>query len=265
VIGGSWFIAYHCAGVLFGEGAGLHTQYSKSLLTTEMVTKQSEWTIAFISLILVAYGATAIAQVPSEDLAHRRAIHLGGWTDQVVFRNWRIQCHAIIGHHRLVAPNGRLQAIGSYTLEKRPKVSFQRFVMISPPNHGAEIVDVVNELVSQRNGIRSAAEILAGQASTQLAPHGGWVELEKTLKVPDFDFAVIAGGQGDDDGYLLDLPGDDDGLLSIDTMKLAGASDFIQVKGLHMVMPQNKEVQKLTFNFLKHGFFLSSDRRQPLK
>ena len=335
-----------------------------------MVARPSEWTVTFVSLILVTYGATAIAQVQSEGLAHRRAINLGGWTDQVVFRNWRIQRHAIVGHHRLVAPNGRLQATGAYTkcldafdkakgdfqlaplpahvtlvlhglaatprfmdgmvdyltenglhvenvgyastlddigafaksldivirhldgvekidfvahsmgnivirrylgdlermpLEKRPKVSFQRFVMISPPNHGAEIVEVVNELVAQRKGIRSAAEILAGQATKQLAPHGGWVELEKTLKVPDFDFAVIAGGQGDHDGYLLDLPGDDDGLLSIDTMKLAGASDFIQVKGLHMLMPQNKEVQKLTLNFLKHGFFLSSDRRQPLK
>jgi pimeloyl-ACP methyl ester carboxylesterase len=324
------------------------------------------WFLVLCLAMAETYGQT-------EGLLRRNlpALNLGGWSDQVVFRDWRIQRHAVIGHHRLADPQGHRQAFGSYdacldalakakedhhleplpphvvlvlhghgatprfmqglsnhlidqgglhvenigyasTLENIPsfaksldniirhlpgvqkidfvahsmggivirrylgdlkrsmpamrsQITFGRFVMISPPNHGAEIADVVADLVADREIIRTAAEFLAGETAQELAPSRGWPELEKTLVVPDFEFAIIAGGRGDDSGYLSQLPGDDDGLLTVDTMKLAGANDFIQVKGLHMLMPRYKEVQELTLNYLKHGYFRSFELRQPLK
>jgi pimeloyl-ACP methyl ester carboxylesterase len=144
--------------------------------------------------------------------------------------------------------------------EMRPKVTFQRFVMISPPNHGAELADDL----ANRQIINSAAKMALGEAYDILAPSRGWPELEKKLATPNFQFGIIAGGAGNDSGYLPNVPGDDDGLLSVETMKLAGAADFIQTNGLHQLMPNYKEVRQATLNFLLHGYFVSPEARQPL-
>lgn len=138
----------------------------------------------------------------------------------------------------------------------RPPVEFQRMVMISPPNHGAELADAWadNKLV----------EAVAGKPLEQLAPSKGWGELEKQLSTPNFEFGIIVGGRGDAEGYLDAIPGDDDSLLSIETSKLAGASDYIQTLGIHQLMPQYKEVRAATLNFLLHGYFVSPQAMHPI-
>ena len=138
----------------------------------------------------------------------------------------------------------------------RPPIEFGRMVMISPPNHGAELADqwADNKLV----------EMAAGKPLEQLAPSKGWPELEKQLSTPNFEFGIIVGGRGDGEGYLDAIPGDDDGLLSVDTSKLAGAYDFIQTNGIHQLMPQYKEVRAATLSFLKNGYFNSASSKQPI-
>ncbi|MBA4104790.1 MAG: hypothetical protein C0485_03450 [Pirellula sp.] len=138
----------------------------------------------------------------------------------------------------------------------RPPIEFKRMVMISPPNHGAELADqwADNKLV----------EAVAGKPLEQLAPSKGWPELEKQLSTPNFEFGIIVGGRGDGEGYLDAIPGDDDGLLSVDTSKLAGAVDFIQTKGIHQLMPQYKEVRAATLNFLLNGYFVSPTSKHPV-
>ncbi len=140
--------------------------------------------------------------------------------------------------------------------DMRPKVKYGRMVMIAPPNHGAELADKFadNKLVG----------MLAGKPLEQLAPSRGWPDLEKQLATPKFEFGIIAGGKGDDEGYLSAIPGDDDSLLSVATTKLAGATDFIQIAGLHQLMPQYKEVRAATLNFLLHGYFVSPQAKQPI-
>jgi pimeloyl-ACP methyl ester carboxylesterase len=140
--------------------------------------------------------------------------------------------------------------------EMRPPVKFKRMVMISPPNHGAELADQFadNRLVS----------MAAGKPLEQLAPSRGWPELEKGLVTPPFEFGIIVGGKGDGEGYLDSIPGDDDWLLSIETSKLAGASDFIQTGGVHQFMAKYKEVRAAALNFLLHGYFVSPEARQPI-
>lgn len=138
----------------------------------------------------------------------------------------------------------------------RPPVKFGRMVMISPPNHGAELADhwADNKLV----------EMAAGKPLEQLAPSKGWPELERQLSTPNFEFGIVVGGRGDGEGYLDAIPGDDDGLLSVETSKLAGASDFIQTKGIHQLMPKYKEVRAATLSFLKNGYFSSAISKQPI-
>ena len=109
----------------------------------------------------------------------------------------------------------------------RPSSS-DAWLMISPPNHGARAAD---NWADSRLG-----KMLAGKPMEQLAPERGWPELEEKLATPDFEFGIIAGGKGNNDGYLPTIPGDDDFLLSVDTMRLSGANDFIQTGGIHQLM-----------------------------
>ena len=139
---------------------------------------------------------------------------------------------------------------------QRPKLGFRRMVMIAPPNHGAQMADkFADSKLIQR---------LSGEALQQLAPDRGWQSLEQRLAVPEFEFGIIAGGQGDDDGYLPGIPGDDDMLLSVDTTKLAGASDFALVKGVHQMLPKNEQVMQYVVRYLEKGYFVSQRARQPL-
>jgi len=149
-----------------------------------------------------------------------------------------------------------LKDIERLTPAARPQVRFKRFVMIAPPNHGASMA---NNFVDSK-----LVQIVAGEPLQQLAPNRKWPELEKRLATPNFEFGIIAGGMGDSDGYLQALPGDDDSLLTLATTKLAGASDFVQVKGIHQLLPQNKRVRILTLRFLKFGYFISPQQRHPL-
>jgi hypothetical protein len=142
------------------------------------------------------------------------------------------------------------------TPEMRPPVTYKRMVMISPPNHGAELADQFAD--------NKLAEMAAGKPLEQLAPSRGWPELEKQLVTPKFEFGILVGGKGDSEGYLDTIPGDDDMLLSIETSKLAGATDFLQIGGIHQLMPKYKEVREAALNYLLHGYFVSPEARQPI-
>lgn len=323
------------------------------------------------ALVLATACGVAPAAGQGGGLFRSGAPTLGGrfnWTDHVIYRDWRIQQHAVVGHYRLLDPGDRRIVFGSFEtcLDKleevkrteklaplpaevvvvlhglgagrqfmqglcdylrteggyevvnfgyastlapieeharaldsvirgldgvkrvnivahsmgnivtrrylfdlnrlepamRPQVEFGRMVMISPPNHGAEIADQVQN--HQLEMVQTLAEIAAGEPLAELAPSQGWPELEKRLATPTFEFGIIAGGRADDQGYLPGIPGDDDGLLSIETHKLAGAADWTQTKGLHQLMPRYQQVREQTLRFLQHGYFVSAAARRPL-
>ena len=149
-----------------------------------------------------------------------------------------------------------LADIESLPATERPQLTFYRMVMIAPPNHGASVADNFAE--------SKLIQSLAGEPLQQLAPGKGWQSLEQRLATPAFEFGIIAGGQGDGEGYLDKIPGDDDILLSVDTTKLAGASDFALVKGIHQTLPKNDQVKEYTLRFLQKGYLISPRAKQPL-
>jgi len=138
----------------------------------------------------------------------------------------------------------------SGTLDPRIK----RFVMIAPPNHGAAAAQSWsdNELFS----------LVLGKSAVELG--AGWPEVEKTLATPSCEFGIIAGGKGDDRGYNPRLKGDNDGLLSVSTTMLVGASDFVILPVLHPFSTMNAKVQEYTLRFLQEGYFISADERHPI-
>ncbi len=128
-----------------------------------------------------------------------------------------------------------------------PPLVFNRMVMISPPNHGAEVADTI--------GQRPVFKLAFGEVVDQFAPHHGWPQLERQLATPAFEFGIIAGGLGNGKGFLPRVPGDDDGLLSLQTHMLDGANDFQQTGGIHQLMPRYRSVRQATLSFLQTGHF----------
>lgn len=130
---------------------------------------------------------------------------------------------------------------------KPPPVRFRRMVMISPPNHGSYLADTL--------GQRRIFQWSLGEVVDQYALSKGWPCLEAQLETPDFEFGIIAGGKCDGEGYLKLLPGDDDSIVPLTSQYLAGCSDFIQVGGLHQIMPRFERTQRAALHFLLYGQF----------
>ena len=47
----------------------------------------------------------------------------------------------------------------------------------------------------------------------------GWESIEPKLATPTFEFGIVAGGRGDNKGYLSGVSGDNDGILSVATTR----------------------------------------------
>jgi pimeloyl-ACP methyl ester carboxylesterase len=147
------------------------------------------------------------------------------------------------------------QSPNAAAADRRAKMRFRRFVMLAPPNQGALLAEVFAD--------NKLFQGIAGEAGQQLGRD--WPELEKRLATPDFQFGIIAGGKANQKGYNPLLPGDNDGTISVDTAKLAGARDFVVVPVLHSFMMDDPTVQEYVLRFLRHGHFLSEKHRHPLE
>lgn len=199
-----------------------------------------------LTVVNVGYPST-LAKIDEHALSLASVIqHLEG-VDEISFVAHSMG-NLVIRHY--------LNDVALLTPAARPKIKFKRFVMIAPPNHGAMLADNLAG--------KQLVQMAVGKPLEQLAPSRDWNQLEERLATPDFEFGIIAGGRGDDEGYLQALPGDDDSLLTLETTKLAGASDFLQIKGIHQLLPQNKQVRLCTLRYLKFGYFVSPEAMHPL-
>jgi pimeloyl-ACP methyl ester carboxylesterase len=123
----------------------------------------------------------------------------------------------------------------------------KRFVMLGPPNNGS--------LAATRVGENPLIETLLGKPGQELGRQ--WVWLEEHLGTPPCPFGIVAGGRGNDEGFNPMLPGDDDGLVTVASTRLAGASDFVLVPTVHMLLPLDRKVMKYALSFLQQGCFES--------
>jgi len=134
-------------------------------------------------------------------------------------------------------------------------VRFKRMVMIGPPNRGSELATSIGE--------NKLFELLLGKAGQQLGPLWAWEA--SSLATPPMEFGIVAGGCGDDRGFNPLLPGDDDGVVTVVSTRLAGAADFIVVPALHALLVREPRVHEYTLRFLQHGYFVAPERRKPLE
>jgi len=129
-----------------------------------------------------------------------------------------------------------------------------RCVMLGPPNQGSRVAVSLAE--------NQLFATLTGRAGQQLGRE--WDLLKRHLATPDFEFGIIAGGRGDGRGYNPFLTGDNDGLVTVPSTRLAGACDFLVVPALHASLPDDFRVMQATLRFLRQGCFVSPQERHPL-
>ena len=132
---------------------------------------------------------------------------------------------------------------------------FGRFVMLAPPNQGARLATIFSNNVLFKQ--------IAGESGQELGRQ--WPEVERHLATPPFQFGIIAGGKNNGKGYNPVLEGDNDGVISVDTAKLAGATDFIVFPTLHSFFMDRPQIQKYVLTFLQNGYFVSESKRTPLE
>ncbi|MDA1016237.1 MAG: alpha/beta fold hydrolase [Planctomycetota bacterium] len=128
-------------------------------------------------------------------------------------------------------------------LSKHNDKRIKRMVMLGVPNNGANLADIFKGNVLFRT--------VMGPAGQQLVedPQG----LIKKLPIPEFEFAIIAGGRNTETGFNPFVPGDDDGTVAVESAKLPGCADFAIVNALHSFLMGNEQSIKMTINFFKHG------------
>jgi len=138
---------------------------------------------------------------------------------------------------------------------RRPDPRIKRFVMIAPPNNGAEL--------AVKYGDNPAFIALLGMPGQQLGKR--WPEIapqtgNARLRVRHHcrragRRAWHAGARG----------GDNDGVVTVASTRLSGARDFIVVPQLHFFILQAPVVMQYTLRFLKDGYFVAPDQRHPLE
>ncbi|MDR0869512.1 MAG: hypothetical protein LBN39_01820 [Planctomycetaceae bacterium] len=135
-----------------------------------------------------------------------------------------------------------------------PDVRTGRFVMLGPPNHGAEIaVKLIGSDPVRRR--------FTGRSGDELGIN--WKETEKTLGIPSCPFMIISGGKGDDEGYSGLIPGDDDGIVRTEGTRLDGAVYWQRFNVRHGEMLLTEEVYEAVLQFLINGGQCLSSGERP--
>ena len=143
--------------------------------------------------------------------------------------------------------------VRAYLAEHRPP-NLGRVVMLAPPNHGSEIVDLI--------GDTWLFEKIFGPTATQL----GTAEdsLPNRLGPPTYELGVIAGSNGKHAlnplGAWL-LSGEHDGTVSAESAKLDGMSSFLVLPENHSFIMKDPEVAAEVIHFLRNGSFKEESNR----
>ena len=129
-----------------------------------------------------------------------------------------------------------------------------RLLMIGTPNSGAEIASMLKKNL--------LFQLIMGPSGQQLVADPD--EFISTLPLPTMEFAVIAGAKGTPDGFNPLIPGDDDGVVTVQSARLPGAVDYVSFPALHSFQPWNPEVMAAARLYLKTGALRASGIREPI-
>ena len=128
--------------------------------------------------------------------------------------------------------------------ERRPR-RLGRVVMISPPNRGSELVDVLGGFRLYQLAMGSPGGALGtSPASTP-----------NRLGPADFDVGIITGDRALNPILARLIDGPSDGKVSVERARLEGMRDFLVVRRSHSFIMRAPEVIEAVFRFLVTGRF----------
>ncbi|ARD44407.1 alpha/beta fold hydrolase [Colwellia sp. PAMC 21821] len=123
--------------------------------------------------------------------------------------------------------------------------SLNKVVMLGPPNKGTEIVDKLGNM--------PGFHLVNGDAGMQLGT--GALSVPNQLGKANFDVGIIAGTQSINLLLSSLIPDTDDGKVSVESTKVEGMNDHIEMPTTHVFMMRNDAVIEQVINYLKQGKF----------
>ena len=127
-------------------------------------------------------------------------------------------------------------------LGKHKPAGLGKVVLIGSPNKGTPIVDAFKDKWWMK---------IAGETAMALGTeNSGFLS---SLPAPDYPLGVIAGVA--EAGMSEQIPGDDDGLVPLESTKVEGMSDFIVLNVSHADMRNDDGVFAQLIHYLKEGAF----------
>jgi triacylglycerol lipase len=142
--------------------------------------------------------------------------------------------------------------VRDYLAHDRP-ANLGRVVMLSPPNGGCEIVDLLKRTPFLRNHVGpSRGELGTDAASppTRLGP-------------VDYEVGVIAGDRSVNPLFSWLLPGADDGVVAVERTKVAGMRDMVITPHGHTFIMNGRDTIAETLAFLRCGRFIHPPVASP--
>jgi len=121
-----------------------------------------------------------------------------------------------------------------------------RVVMLSPPNHGSEVVD--------RHGRQWWFRTATGPAGQELTTDPS--SLPNRLGPIPLAVGVIAGTRNHEPWFSGDFRGPNDGKVSVESAKMPGMADFITLDVTHTSMPGSRPAQDQAVSFIATGHFV---------
>ena len=132
------------------------------------------------------------------------------------------------------------QFLSKHSIDKLNKV-----VMLGPPKKGTEIVDKLRHL--------PGFSFVNGAAGMQLGT--GELSVPNQLGKANFDVGIIAGTQSINLLLSSLIPDTDDGKVSVESTKIDGMNDHIEMPTTHVFMMRNDAVIAQVICYLKQGQF----------
>jgi len=120
-----------------------------------------------------------------------------------------------------------------------------RVVMLGPPNQGSEVIDRYRDF--------PGFKWVSGPAGLQLGT--GEASVPRALGPATFDLGVVAGTKSINPILSTMIPDADDGKVSVESTRVDGMNDHLEMPVSHMFMMRDREVIEQVIHYLENGYF----------